>query len=346
MSARGGVEEFAEAPRLVPPPGRRTHTGLGEQLLVVVQEGARPLLGKGVLPAVEGECVVQRGDAVRLELRGKGRVARQHGVEVEQHSAVGQSGVGEIPRHHHVRTLAARAVDRHVLQCVRPGQQRPNLDVGMPALKRVDDAQSGIRLVRVGGEEECQRVVVIGAARGGRQRQRRGAERTGAAQQRPPIEMLIETRAGVRGLRLRLAVMVPWFFRSRSGCGLPGCRQGGRGHHCGKYRIRWMPVPRRVTSANRTPRRCPDADRGGDGGACGDHLRRARAGAPLGELGDAGCVRVSPSPKVIVAPDDNVCCAANLSPLPTALTNVSTSVLWREPTRRNPAAKPAVPRSR
>jgi hypothetical protein len=84
----------------------------------------------------------------------------------------------------------------------------------MPALKCIDDPQSGVRLVRVGGEEKGQRVVV-GAARGGRQRQRGSAERTGAAQQRPPIEMLIETRAGVRSPRLRFAVKVLSFLRSR-----------------------------------------------------------------------------------------------------------------------------------
>ena len=33
-----------------------------------------------------------------------------------------------------------------------------------------------------------------------------------------------------------------------------GVVRRGRGHHCGKYRIRWMPVPRRVISANSTPR--------------------------------------------------------------------------------------------
>ena len=86
-----------------------------------------------------------------------------------------------------------------MLQCVRSGQQGPNLDVGMPARKRVDDAQPGIRLFGVGREEEGQRVV-IGATRGGQQRQRRRAERTGATQQGPPIEGLTATMAGVRGV--------------------------------------------------------------------------------------------------------------------------------------------------
>ena len=68
----------------------------------------------------------------------------------------------------------------------------------MPALKCIDDAQPGIRLFGIGREEEGQ-CIVIGAARRRPQRQRRGAERAGAAEQRPPIEGLTATKAGVRG---------------------------------------------------------------------------------------------------------------------------------------------------
>jgi hypothetical protein len=85
-----------------------------------------------------------------------------------------------------------------MLQCVPSGQQRPNLDVGMPALECVHDAQPGIGLFGVGREKERQCIVVRAACRR-RQRQRRGAERTGAAEQRPPIERLTATKAGVRG---------------------------------------------------------------------------------------------------------------------------------------------------
>ena len=54
----------------------------------------------------------------------------------------------------------------------------------------------------------------------------------------------------------------------------------------------------------------------------------------------------SSSPKAIVALDDSARCAASRSPRPTAFTKLSTNCLRREPTRRKPAAKPAVPRSR
>jgi hypothetical protein len=66
-----------------------------------------------------------------------------------------------------------------VLQGVRSGQQRPNLDIGIPALKGVDNSQPGIRLFGVGGEEERQCIVVRTTA-GRPQRQRRSAKRTGA----------------------------------------------------------------------------------------------------------------------------------------------------------------------
>jgi hypothetical protein len=85
-----------------------------------------------------------------------------------------------------------------MLQRIPSGQQRPHLDVGMPSLEGIHDAQPGICLFRVGREEEGQRVIVR-AACGRRQGQRRGAERAGAAQQRPPIEGLTATMAGVRG---------------------------------------------------------------------------------------------------------------------------------------------------
>ena len=49
----GGVEEFAETPRLVPSPGRWAHAGLGEQLLVVEQEVSGPLLRECILPTVK-----------------------------------------------------------------------------------------------------------------------------------------------------------------------------------------------------------------------------------------------------------------------------------------------------
>jgi len=67
-----------------------------------------------------------------------------------------------------------------VLQGVRSGQQRPNLDVGMPALKCIDDSLPRIRLFGIGGEEEGQRIV-FGAACGRPQRQRRRAKCAGAA---------------------------------------------------------------------------------------------------------------------------------------------------------------------
>jgi len=67
-----------------------------------------------------------------------------------------------------------------VLQGVRSGQQRSNLDVGIPALKGINNAQPGVRLFRIGREEEGQRVV-IGATRGRPQRQRRRAKCAGAA---------------------------------------------------------------------------------------------------------------------------------------------------------------------
>jgi hypothetical protein len=49
----------------------------------------------------------------------------------------------------------------------------------MPALKGVDNPQPGIRLFRVGGEEERQCIVVRTTA-GRPQRQRRSAKRAGA----------------------------------------------------------------------------------------------------------------------------------------------------------------------
>jgi len=66
-----------------------------------------------------------------------------------------------------------------VLQGVRSGQQRPNLDVGMPALKGVDNPQPGIRLFGVGGEEERQ-CVVVRSTSGRPRRQRCSAKRAGA----------------------------------------------------------------------------------------------------------------------------------------------------------------------
>jgi hypothetical protein len=50
----------------------------------------------------------------------------------------------------------------------------------MPALKGIDDSPPGIRLFRIGTEEERQ-CVVLRAARGRPQRQRRRAKYTGAA---------------------------------------------------------------------------------------------------------------------------------------------------------------------
>ena len=175
----GGVEELAETPRLFPSPGRRVHTGLGEQLLVVEQIVSRPLLWKGVLTAVERESLVQRRNAVCLQRRSESLVLGQHAVEVQQHSPVGQSGIGQIPRHQHVRTFPACAIDRHVLQGVRSGQQRPNLDIGIPALKGIDNPQPGVRLFGIGREEEGQ-CIVIRTAPGRPQRQRRGAKCAGA----------------------------------------------------------------------------------------------------------------------------------------------------------------------
>jgi hypothetical protein len=67
-----------------------------------------------------------------------------------------------------------------VLQRISPGQQRPNLDVGVPALEGVDDTLPGIGLFWIGRKEESQ-CIVVGTTSGGPQRQRRRAERAGAA---------------------------------------------------------------------------------------------------------------------------------------------------------------------
>jgi hypothetical protein len=65
-----------------------------------------------------------------------------------------------------------------VLQGVRSGQQRPNLDVGMPALKGIDNPQPGIRLFGIRREEERQ-CILIRTTSGRPKRQRRSAERAG-----------------------------------------------------------------------------------------------------------------------------------------------------------------------
>jgi hypothetical protein len=66
-----------------------------------------------------------------------------------------------------------------VLQRIAPGQQRLDLDVGVPALESVDDSLPGIRLFRIGRKEEGQ-CVVVGTTSGGPQRQRRRAKCAGA----------------------------------------------------------------------------------------------------------------------------------------------------------------------
>jgi hypothetical protein len=82
-----------------------------------------------------------------------------------------------------------------VSQRIAQGQEHPDLDVGVPALEGVNDSLPGIRLFRIGGEEEGQRIVV-GTTPGSPRRQRRRAKRAGADQKRPPIELL--SKAGVR----------------------------------------------------------------------------------------------------------------------------------------------------
>jgi hypothetical protein len=67
-----------------------------------------------------------------------------------------------------------------VLQRIAPGQQRPNLDVGVLALEGLDDSLPSFRLFRIGREEEGQ-CVVIGATCSRPQRQRRRTKRAGAA---------------------------------------------------------------------------------------------------------------------------------------------------------------------
>jgi hypothetical protein len=66
------------------------------------------------------------------------------------------------------------------LQRIAPGQQRPNLDVGVRALEGVNDSLPGIGLFWIGREEKSQ-CIVIGTTSGGPQRQRRRAKRAGAA---------------------------------------------------------------------------------------------------------------------------------------------------------------------
>jgi len=66
-----------------------------------------------------------------------------------------------------------------VLHRIRPGLERPNFDVGMPALKSIDDLQPGSRLFGIGREEESQRIAIRGTP-GGPRRQRRRAQRAGA----------------------------------------------------------------------------------------------------------------------------------------------------------------------
>jgi hypothetical protein len=68
----------------------------------------------------------------------------------------------------------------------------------MPALECIHHTHPRICLFGVGSEEERQCIVVRAACRR-QQRQRRGAECTGAAEQRPPIEGLTAPKAGVRG---------------------------------------------------------------------------------------------------------------------------------------------------
>jgi hypothetical protein len=68
----------------------------------------------------------------------------------------------------------------------------------MPALECIHDAQPGICLFGVGRKEESQCIIVRAACRR-QQRRRRGAQCTGATEQRPPIEGLTATKAGVRG---------------------------------------------------------------------------------------------------------------------------------------------------
>ena len=160
----GGIDEVVEAPRLVPPRRRRLHSGFVEQLPVVEQIISRPLLWKGVLTVVVGESSVERRDAVGLHLRGESGIAGQHGVEVQQHSPLGQLGVAELPHHEHVGTLAAGAERGDLLHRARPRQQGGDLDVRVPAPELVDDAQPGISFVRVGREEEGQLVAVATAA--------------------------------------------------------------------------------------------------------------------------------------------------------------------------------------
>jgi hypothetical protein len=66
-----------------------------------------------------------------------------------------------------------------VLQGVRSGQQRPNLDIGVPALEGVDDSLPRIRLFGIGREEEGQCIVIRATCRRP-QRQRRRAKCAGA----------------------------------------------------------------------------------------------------------------------------------------------------------------------
>jgi hypothetical protein len=66
-----------------------------------------------------------------------------------------------------------------VLHRIAPGQQRPNLDVGVPALEGVDDSLPGSGLFWIGRKEESQ-CIVIGTTSSGPQRQRRPAKRAGA----------------------------------------------------------------------------------------------------------------------------------------------------------------------
>ena len=102
-------------------------------------------------------------------------------------------------------------------------------------------------------------------------------------------------------------------------------------------------MPRRATSANRTPRRFPDVT---EAATVEPAAISFAALAPEHRSMSSATSAFSSSPKVIVAPDDNACSAPNLSPRPTAFTNVSTNVFCRDPTLRKPATNPAVPRSR